>query len=165
MKRIVFALLSILLFAAIAFSETAATTVFLVRHAEKSTEPADNPRLNAAGRARALLLARMLSDSGIQAIYTSQYTRTLATAEPLAAKLKLTIQQLDANESEKLAAEILSKHGGQKILVVGHSNTVPVIIHALGGPEMPEIDERQYDNLFILTITASTPPSLLKLKF
>jgi broad specificity phosphatase PhoE len=164
MKRNVHTLLLILLFAAAGFAQNP-TTVVLVRHAEKDVQPADNPALNAIGKARAAALAKMLADSGIQAIYTSQYTRTRTTAEPLAAMLKLTLQQVDAKESRKLAEEILSKHAGQKILVVGHSDTIPEIIQALGGPEMPEIDEREYDNLFILTITGSAPPSLLRLKF
>jgi len=33
---------------------------------------------------------------------------------------------------------------------VGHSNTVPAIIEALGGPRMPDICESVYANLFIL---------------
>jgi hypothetical protein len=36
------------------------------------------------------------------------------------------------------------------VLVVGHSNTVPKIIAALGGPQMPEICETQFGNLFVL---------------
>src|SRR5688500_9156051 len=68
----------------------AAFTVFLVRHAEKAAEPREDPPLTDVGRARADALARALGDSGVKAIYTSQYVRTRATAEPLAARLGLT---------------------------------------------------------------------------
>ena len=37
------------------------TTVFLVRHAEKAAEPAQDPPLTEAGKARAEALARLLS--------------------------------------------------------------------------------------------------------
>ena len=62
-------------------------TVFLVRHAERADAPREDPPLTEAGSARAQLLARMLGKSGIKAIYTSQYLRTKATAEPLAKQL------------------------------------------------------------------------------
>jgi len=64
-----------------------ATTVFLVRHAEKADAPREDPPLLETGTARAQLLARILGKSGIKAIYTSQYLRTKATAEPLAKQL------------------------------------------------------------------------------
>src|SRR4051812_32196327 len=60
------------------------TTVFLVRHAENASEPRPDPPLLETGIARAELLARILAKSGVKAIYTSQFLRTRATAEPLA---------------------------------------------------------------------------------
>ena len=36
------------------------------------------------------------------------------------------------------------------VLVVGHSNTIPAIIAALGGPRVPDICESVYANLFML---------------
>ena len=59
--------------------QAATTTVFLVRHAEKSA-PGDpefdpqtpqNPPLNAAGRARAADLARTLEEARVTAIFAS----------------------------------------------------------------------------------------------
>jgi hypothetical protein len=37
------------------------------------------------------------------------------------------------------------------VLIVGHSNTVPQIIRAAGGPELPDLPENEFDNLFVLT--------------
>ncbi|PYS80691.1 MAG: hypothetical protein DMF70_10390, partial [Acidobacteria bacterium] len=53
------------------------TTVILIRHAEKIIDPNNShPDLSPAGQARAHELARMFGDSGINAIYATQYKRT-----------------------------------------------------------------------------------------
>ena len=57
-----------------------------------------------------------------------------------------------ANDVDPLVASILADHRGQKVLVVGHSNTVPDIIEAAGGPSLPDIDGREFDNLFFFTV-------------
>jgi hypothetical protein len=54
-----------------------------------------------------------------------------------------------ANDVDPLVASILADHRGQKVLLVGHSNTVPDIIEAAGGPS---IDGREFDNLFVFTV-------------
>jgi broad specificity phosphatase PhoE len=131
--------------------------VFLVRHAERADggagaetmtgAPAD-PLLSAAGEARAARLAAMLADSGIRAIYATEFRRTLDTARPLAEKLKLQVRQNPSMMSESLASRLRSEHPGDVVLVVGHSNTLPVVLKALGGPDIT-IPDREYDNLFI----------------
>jgi broad specificity phosphatase PhoE len=59
---------------------------------------------------------------------------------------------------ERSAADILgvvddirANHAGQKVLVVGHSNTVPQIVSELGGPAVG-IPENEFDNLYVLTL-------------
>jgi phosphohistidine phosphatase SixA len=47
----------------------------------------------------------------------------------------------------------IKAHSGN-LLVVGHSNTVPEIVKALGG-EAVAIGDSDYDNLFVLTATQS----------
>jgi len=48
----------------------AQSTIFIVRHAEKTG--GDDPELSEAGRARAESLATVLKDAGITAIYNSE---------------------------------------------------------------------------------------------
>ena len=38
------------------------------------------------------------------------------------------------------------------ILVVGHSNTIPAIVHALGGPELPDLCDTKFAVLFALRL-------------
>jgi hypothetical protein len=37
------------------------------------------------------------------------------------------------------------------VLVVGHSNTVPQIIRAAGGLDLPDLAEDAFEDLFVLT--------------
>lgn len=126
------------------------TTVILVRHAEKSATPADDPLLTSVGSMRAMTLSRMLKDAGIDIIISSQYQRTRATVAPLADVLDLEPVIFQAQEQEKLIAAIRDMYRGRTIIISGHSNTVPGILADLGVSAPPEITEDQYDNLFIV---------------
>lgn len=132
------------------------TTVILVRHAEKTAVESDPP-LTAAGEARAARLAQMLASSGITAIYTTPYARTRDTAAPIATALQLTPVELKPGPSyaADLAARIRAEHEGGTVLVVGHSNTTQNVMKALGIENAPKIEETEFDNLFIVTLTAS----------
>ena len=141
------------------------TTVFLVRHAEKSKTPVDNPLLTEEGTQRSKDLIHVLGSAGIKTIYVSQWTRTQLTAEPVAKHLGIKPEQMDAADSKKLADTILTKHAGQTVLVVGHSDTVPEIIAALGGPSMPELGEFEFDNLFVVTVYTPGKASVVRLKY
>ena len=60
-----------------------ATTIVVVRHAEKSTDDPKDPSLSAAGQQRAQDLRMALKDAGVSDVYVTQYKRTRQTAEPL----------------------------------------------------------------------------------
>lgn len=153
-----------------------ATTVFLVRHAEKADAPREDPPLLETGTARAQLLARILGKSGIKAIYTSQYLRTKATAEPLAkqlgiASVAITLKTTAANprqvtaESIKEITDKIYQRAGENALVIGHSNSVPDVIKALGGDSVPTIDEKEFDDLFVVTVYAKGKARVTHLKY
>ena len=104
----------------------------------------------------------MLADSGVDAIYASELQRTQQTAAPLAARVHVTPTIVPAKDTAALVKAIRARHSGV-VVVVGHSNTLPDIISALGGPKV-EISDTQYDNLFVLTVGASQS-SLLRLHY
>jgi len=143
------------------------TTLILVRHAEKLIVPPENkdPDLSLAGQTRAQELVRMFSDSGIAAIYATQYKRTQQTVKPLADKLALAVNKVDAKETAELVKQIRSRNAGQVIFIAGHNNSVPEIIAAMGGPKLPIIPETEYDNLYILTVYSDGPARLIKMKY
>jgi len=152
------------------------TTVFLVRHAERAQEPAQDPALTEAGRARAEALARLLSGAGVKAVYTSQFARTQQTAEPLAKLLGVPVNPValalkpdrPREVSEQSISELKGKvegHTGGAVLVVGHTNSVPDLIRALGGDIVPTMDESKYDNLFVVTVYAPGRAKVVQLKY
>jgi broad specificity phosphatase PhoE len=168
MKRLIAVLLP-LVFAFVAFAHEPSqlTTVILVRHAEKVTDPAiKDPALTPAGEERAQTLARMLAGNDIAAIYTTPYIRTRSTVAPLAAAKKLTAIEIAAGASyaHDMAAKLREQHGGT-VVVVGHSNTTPDVIKALGIENPPAIPESEFDNLFIVTIGDNVIPSMVQLKY
>src|ERR1041385_2686540 len=121
-------------------------TLILVRHADKQVVPPENkdPDLSAEGVARAEQLARMFGDTGISAIYATQYKRTQQTVKPLAEKLGLPVITLDTKQTPELVKQLHARKNGDIVFIAGHDTTVPEIIAAMGGPQMPTIPSTEY---------------------
>jgi broad specificity phosphatase PhoE len=137
--------------------DASATVVLLVRHAEKAAQPADDPPLTPDGRRRAEALAVAVKDAQPAAIITTQLRRTVETAQPSAAAAGVTPEVVPVSSAtpQQNAADVATavrKHPGKTVLVVGHGNTAPEIIAALGGPKLPDICESVYDKLFVLVL-------------
>lgn len=131
------------------------TTVILVRHAEKADVPGGDPPLSPAGERRSLALLDALRDAGVQAVVTTQLQRTRLTAAPLARALGLEAEVVPvagdaATHARQVAEHVLARHAGHTVVVVGHSNTVPAIVAALGAPPVDPIDESVYDDLYVV---------------
>lgn len=141
----------------------AATQIFLVRHAEKTTAKTD-PALTQAGQGRAQRLANMLGDVGITHIHSSDYKRTRDTAAPLAEQLGLEVMIYDPRDLEGMAAKLKGMSG--RHLVVGHSNTTPPLTELLGGEGgTPIVEATEYDRLYIVTPTANGEVTTTLLRF
>jgi len=179
MIRKILLLIAVLLLSQLALAQQASepvTTVFLIRHAERADEPRQDPPLTEVGIARSQALARLLSAAGVKAIYTSQYTRTKQTAEPLAKQLGLTATSITlktspanprmiAEESTRETVDKILSHTGESVLVVGHSNSIPDVIKLLGGDAAPAIDEKKFDDLFIVTVYGKGKAKVTRLKY
>lgn len=152
-----------------AIDPTGTTTVTLVRHAEKAEVAGNDPPLSAAGEARAIALADALATARIGVVLTTPFIRTGATAAPLLQRLGNVVPEVIPvavpDHPQAVADAVLQRHRGASVLVVGHSNTIPAIIHALGGPALPDLCDAQYAQLFVLTIPARAsgqPPVLVQ---
>lgn len=165
--------LSCLAFALVVATSSATAqpaTVILVRHAERAAAPANDPVLTDAGMARAHALRAVLADAGVSAVVATQYQRTQLTARPLVDSLKLDVTIVRAGAPlqahlDSVAAAVRRHPAGSVVLVVGHSNTIPGIIAALGGPRMPDLCDGQYSSLFVLNIAGGGPPKLIRASY
>jgi len=123
-----------------------ATTIYLVRHAEKADSSRD-PDLSEAGRLRAISLANLLKDEKISLIYSTNYKRTIQTATPLSELTGKPILFYSPDTLPRLV-EALKKQQ-QPALVVGHSNTTISMLDAFGlSFSGKKIEENDYTNLF-----------------
>jgi hypothetical protein len=138
------------------------TTVILIRHAER-----DNFFiLTAQGRKRAKALVEAVSDMGITAIYSPNLERNLDTVTPLANHLGIDITltpKISKPTVDKIVGEILAKHTGEVVLLVGNgSGNLRSLHHRLGGTgEGPY----QYGDLYIYTIPDQGPIKVIKSRY
>ena len=142
-----------------------AATYFLVRHAEKQGE-GNNPNLTDAGQKRATELARILEDIPLDAIYSTDYLRTMETATPTALKQNISITKYDPSDLNQFATSVLNNNKDHTVLIVGHSNTTPALINIFAGSEVyAPLSEKEYDHLYILTIYQKGDVEILKMKY
>jgi phosphohistidine phosphatase SixA len=139
------------------------TTVVLVRHAEKLAD-ADDPGLSDTGRAHAERLAEMLERAGIAAIYVSEAKRTRETAAPVATRTGIEPRVVEADRHKRLLRRLKWRHRGDVVLVVGHSNTVPLIAAGLGA-EIAFVDAEDYSGLWIISYSRLRGTRLLTLRY
>lgn len=167
MQRLI--LLLLLVLAPALHAQSQPTTVILVRHAEKEAQPADNPPLSAIGWQRVDALVEAVRHAGITTIYSTPYARTLETARGVARVIDVPVVEtpiLNRNVpayGDSVAARV--RRDGGVILVVGHSNTLGAVIKALGGPDIGEIADADYDNLFVLTIHEGHAVRFIRARF
>ena len=136
--------------------------VLVVRHGEKISS--SDERLSEAGRARAALLAKMLKDAGVTAIYSTDTERTRDTVQPFAAARGLKVALYDKPDAA-FAARIRTEQPEGIVLVAAHSKTIPDLLKALGCPADFKIEQDEYDNLFVVTPNKTGPPTLIRLRY
>ena len=107
----------------------------------------------------------MFGETGITAIYATEYKRTQQTVKPLADKLGFQVSRVEAKKTSELVKQLRSRKAGEVIFIAGHNNSVPEIIAALGGPKLPIIPETEFDNLYILIVSGDGSAKLLKMKY
>ncbi len=136
--------------------------VVLVRHGEKAAEPAGDPPLSPAGQERAKALGDAMAGLQPSAIIVTATKRTTETASAVAAKtgLKPQVIELTGGGAAHIAAVVDAvKKASGVVLVVGHSNTIPAIVKALGGPAFPDICDASYANMFVLQLGMNGKPA------
>lgn len=147
-------------------------TILIVRHAEKQLNAGDDPHLSDAGLARAKALVSVAENAGVDAVYVTQFQRTMETAGPLLSKhgamrvYTLPVNLAKPNEYPKmLAGTIRSREGGKVVLVVSHSNLVPGIVETLTKIKVPALGDNEYSRLYVVTAKPGAPPRLIAAQY
>jgi broad specificity phosphatase PhoE len=142
--------------------------VIIVRHGEQTQTGGGmmdgDPPLNETGQRRAAALAENLRDAGVTVIITSQYARARQTAEPLAAALRVEPLIVRKDDAAGLT-DALKRQGGATVLVVGHSDTIPSILTALGHGGAIEFPKTEFNNAWLVVPRAEGKPVVTRVRF
>jgi phosphohistidine phosphatase SixA len=151
---ILFSSLSTFAYENIGQSTVDSYTIYLVRHAEKQIiEGERNPELTQCGIKRSEQLASILENVKLINIYSTNYKRTMATAQPTANKKQLTIKSYDPRKLTALSKQLIDEK--QSALVVGHSNTTPQLTQIISKKDVKELTELEYQELYQVQITGN----------
>ena len=139
----------------------AAPVVFIVRHAEKASTGGNDPDLSVQGQKRADALAQILKDSKITSVFVTEFKRTQETAVPTARAAHVSPTVILANDIVALVEKLRALSGNA--LVVGHGNTIPDLLRALGIATPVSIPEDDYTEIF--AVVGGDAPQLLRLHY
>ena len=87
--------------------------------------------------------------------------RTRQTADALGLKYETRLTLSPNSSASAVLREAHWPDGDRNVLVVGHSNSVPDIVKALGGTAAITIADDEFDNLFI--VRPGPPASVIRL--
>ena len=136
------------------YSAATTTTILVMRHAEKAELPAGDPALSPMGEARAERLAQLLGggppETRLQGILVTEFRRTQQTARPLANRLSIPVIVVPGGDVRATAARALDEFGGGRVLIIGHSDTVPALVERLSGHAVPVIAESEYGAIYLI---------------
>ncbi len=125
--------------------------VVLVRHAEKMDASAD-PELSAVGKERAERLVKRAGKYRPKEIYSTDFKRTRDTVLPLANRRRVPVQTYDARKPQELADKIM-RSKIKRVLVVGHSNTIPGLANLIAKKEVfKNLDDAEYSVIWVIRI-------------
>ena len=143
--------------------------VVLVRHADIAGPSGTNPHLSPAGTQRANELARFVKaltalGGAVGGLFASEFRRTQETLQPLSTAAGVPVTVINASQVANLVTSILAVVGGI-VVVAGHSDTVPDIIHGLGVSGALSISESQFNRLFLVTGAGTGTAQLVELRY
>jgi phosphohistidine phosphatase SixA len=139
---------------------------FLIRHAEKDTQKVDPP-LNIAGKLRAAKLTQILRQSWLDAVYTTLTARTMMTVDSITQYKGLVNNIYTTSNMKETFTEVTASSNINRVLIVGHSNTIPPLANFLAGKTHfnKTIDEKAYDNFIIVVQKKDSTKQVYELKY
>lgn len=143
------------------------TVFFLLRHAEKiTTGESRNPDLTKEGYERAERLKKILKKVKLDMICSTDYKRTLETVRASAVDQDVPYTTYTPQAQQIFIKNTLKEKAGSNVLLVGHSNTIPNAVDiATNTKNNIVLTEKDYDNLYVVSVKQDGSAKLLSLKF
>ena len=128
-------------------------TIYLIRHSEKDLLSEDqlDPPLTTCGIERSEYIGSYFEDINIKNVYSTNYLRTIKTAMPTALSKKVSIQYYNPNNLKLFSEQLINSK--QNSIVVGHSNTTPILAGLLIGKDMNPFNEDIYNRIYKVIIS------------
>ena len=129
------------------------SSFYLIRHAEKLRidKSERNPKLNEKGILRAKKWKEVLKNINLDKIYSTDYYRTIETANPTSKSQNIDITIYSPSNIYYKNFKEINK--GKKVLIVGHSNTIPNFVNGLIEKKFyDQIDDLNNSNLYLVNI-------------
>ena len=129
------------------------SSFYLIRHAEKLRidKSERNPKLNEKGILRAEKWKEVFKNINLDKIYSTDYYRTIETANPTSKSQNIDITIYSPSNIDYKNFKEINK--GKKVLIVGHSNTIPNFVNALIEKNVyDQIDDLNNSNLYLVNI-------------
>lgn len=131
--------------------ESRVTQIYILRHTEKTDEDAEDPALSDKGIARANYWKTVLQHVEFDRVFTTDFVRNIETANIVASDSGHELELYYPLSFDVL--KFLNTIRGQRVLIIGHSNTIPDMINRLIGEiRYPPMSHLDYDQLFVITI-------------
>ena len=72
---------------------------------------------------------------------------------------------LPKGDPQQLVERLRKNHGNQTVLLIGHTDTLPDLLKALGHPVEIKIDAQDYSNIFVVIPKRDGAPTLVRLRY
>lgn len=155
MKKCLLALIVFCLFT-VQYGFSQCLGIYVIRHAEKSENDSKDPDLSAKGLVRAENWSKFFEMISFDAIYVSPRKRTNQTATPISKNQNLEIIEYEiGKELEILQLEF--ENQSNKILLVGHSNSIPKFVGRLMNKELEHIEETNFGQFWKVQYCPKNP--------
>ncbi len=141
------------------------TQIYILRHTEKADETAEDPSLSAAGIERAKYWKKVLQHTDFDQVFTTEFKRNIQTAELISAESSVKPELYYPMSFDVL--KFLNLIKGQKVLIIGHSNTIPDMVNRLiDETRYPPMSHENYNILYTITINENgdTSSSMLHIE-
>tara|TARA_A100001011_G_scaffold393591_1_gene483810 strand:+ start:606 stop:1109 length:504 start_codon:yes stop_codon:yes gene_type:complete len=135
------------------FNNNKCTSIYLIRHSEKirTDQNEKDPLLNKRGLLRAQKWSEIFEQIEITNILSTNTKRTISTVIPTSEKKRLKIEIYRPKDISH--ETFLKENKGKKVLIVGHSNTVPETTNILIKNKFyNQIEDNNNSNLYFVNI-------------